>query len=78
MHEGTSQLTGLNVLGGCVGHNCRNGSDITIFPGRIIESDTVLIHSAQRDVVDRSVSYAESDHHVLRDAMKHRRVYTKD
>ncbi len=78
MHEGTLQSTGLNVLGGCVGHNCRIGAGITIYPGRTIESDTVLIRSERRSVVDRNVSYEQSDHHTLPDAKKHRRVYFRN
>jgi carbonic anhydrase/acetyltransferase-like protein (isoleucine patch superfamily) len=33
------------VLGGCVGHNCRLGAGMIIFPARTIESDVVLFAS---------------------------------
>ena len=78
MHEGKLQSTGLNVLGGCVGHNCRIGADITIYPGRTIESDTILIHSDRRSVVRKNISYEESDHHELPDSEKHTRIYFPD
>ena len=78
MHRGKLQPTGLNVLGGCVGHNCRVGADITIYPGRTIESDTILIRSDRRSVVDKNISYDESDHHSLADGSKHTRVYSLD
>lgn len=53
------------VLGGAVGHNCRIGSGMIVFPGRMIESDVVLVASPQRRVVTRDVTYEESDHHSL-------------
>ena len=33
------------VLGGCVGHNCRLGAGMIVFPARTIESDVVLFAS---------------------------------
>lgn len=63
------------VLGGAVGHNCRIGSGMVIFPGRMVESDTVLIASPQRRVISRSVTYAESDHHRVRGGEVHQRHY---
>lgn len=53
------------VLGGAIGHNCRIGSGMIVFPGRMIESDVVLVASPQRRVISRDVSYEESDHHSL-------------
>lgn len=53
------------VLGGAVGHNCRIGSGMIVFPGRMIESDVVLVASPQRRVINRDISYEESDHHSL-------------
>ncbi len=53
------------VLGGCVGHNCRIGSGIIIFPARTIESDVVLIASRDRPVIEKDITYEESDHHHL-------------
>lgn len=65
------------VLGGAVGHNCRVGSGMVVFPGRMIESDTVLIASPQRRVISRSVSYEESDHHFVRGGDVHKRFYPR-
>ncbi len=78
MHRGKLTSTGMNVLGSCVGHNCRIGADITIYPGRMIESDTVLVRSEQRSVVTRNISYEQSDHHHLANGNKHARVYSLD
>jgi len=45
--NGNDELADSNrpVLGSCVGHNCRLGSGMIIFPGRTIESDVVLVAS---------------------------------
>lgn len=61
--DGELQQVGQVVLGSAVGHNCRIGSGMIVFPGRMIESDVVLVASPQRRVVSRSVSFEESDHH---------------
>ena len=65
------------VLGGCVGHNCRLGSGMIIFPARTIESDVVLFASPERRVIDRDVYYEDSDHHYLRHADLHQRLYPR-
>lgn len=63
------------VLGGCVGHNCRIGSGLIIYPARTIESDVVLVSTSDRRVIDRDVRYDESDHHKLEKAYLHKRLY---
>lgn len=78
MHKGELQYIGRTVWGGCVGHNCRIGSDLTIYPCRTIESDTVLIRSDKRAVVAKNVSYEESDHHHLQEGHRHPRLYPRD
>ncbi|MEW6093203.1 MAG: multidrug transporter [Chloroflexota bacterium] len=77
--DGSDKLAIANrpVLGGCVGHNCRIGSGLVIFPARTIESDVVLYGSKDRRVIDRDVRYEESDHHKLKDASKHPRLYPR-
>lgn len=65
------------VLGGCVGHNCRIGSGMIIYPSRTIESDVVLFASPERRVLDRNVAFEESDHHKLRVAHLHKRLYPR-
>lgn len=71
--------TGQVVLGGCVGHNCRVGSGFVIFPGRMIESDTVLAASPTNRVISRNVSYQESLHHTMPGpiADRHQRYYPR-
>ncbi|MCJ7736233.1 MAG: hypothetical protein MUQ10_02825, partial [Anaerolineae bacterium] len=54
--------TGMPVLGGCVGHNCYVGSGMVVYPARAIESDVILFASAERRVIDRDVTYDQSDH----------------
>jgi acetyltransferase-like isoleucine patch superfamily enzyme len=77
--DGHDKLTNANrpVLGSCVGHNCRIGSGLTIFPARTIESDVVLFASKDRRIIDHDVKYEDSDHHKLRDASKHPRLYPR-
>lgn len=65
------------VLGSAVGHNCRIGSGMVVFPGRMIESDVVLVASPQRRVISRSVTYEESDHHMIRFGEVHKRFYPR-
>lgn len=65
------------VLGACVGHNCRIGSGMIMYPARTIESDVVLFASPERRVIDRNIVYEESDHHQLRQSEKHRRLYPR-
>ncbi len=65
------------VLGGCVGHNCRIGAGMVIFPARTIESDVVLFATPERHVIDRDVKYEDSDHLKLKDASKHPRLYPR-
>src|SRR5262249_45606635 len=63
---GTLEKPGQVVLGGCVGHNCRLGSGLIIYPARMIESDVVLFATPGRRVIKKNISYEESDHHELR------------
>jgi carbonic anhydrase/acetyltransferase-like protein (isoleucine patch superfamily) len=77
--DGNDRLADANrpVLGGCVGHNCRIGTGVIIFPARTIESDVVLFASEKQHVIDHDVKYEESDHHKLKDASKHPRLYPR-
>lgn len=65
------------VLGSCVGHNCRIGSGMIIYPARMIESDVVLVASPERRVIERDVNFEDSDHHRLPVAYLHRRLYPR-
>ena len=66
--DGNNELKDANrpVIGGCVGHNCRIGSGMIIYPARTIESDVVLAATKDRRVIDKNISFEESDHHGLR------------
>ncbi len=65
------------VLGGCVGHNCRIGSGMVIYPARTVESDVILFATKDRRVIDRNVTFEESDHHGSRAAHLHKRLYPR-
>jgi carbonic anhydrase/acetyltransferase-like protein (isoleucine patch superfamily) len=66
--DGKDQLRISNrpVIGSCVGHNCRIGSGMVVYPARTIESDVVLVPSRERRVIDRDVTFEDSDHHRLK------------
>jgi UDP-N-acetylglucosamine diphosphorylase / glucose-1-phosphate thymidylyltransferase / UDP-N-acetylgalactosamine diphosphorylase / glucosamine-1-phosphate N-acetyltransferase / galactosamine-1-phosphate N-acetyltransferase len=76
---GTGELQTANrpVLGGCVGHNCRIGAGMIVFPARTIESDVVLVASHERRVIDYDVYYEDSDHHQLDYKSIHPRFYPR-
>lgn len=75
---GELQDVGQSVLGSAVGHNCRVGSGLVVFPGRMIESDVVLIASPGRRVISRNVTYEESDHHFVGEgSTAHKRQYPR-
>lgn len=65
------------VLGGCVGHNCRIGAGMIIFPARTIESDVVLFASPERRIIERDMHYEDSDHHKLHFSHLHPRLYPR-
>ncbi|HEY2979706.1 MAG TPA: hypothetical protein VGJ22_00875 [Anaerolineales bacterium] len=75
--DGGAELRPSNrpVIGGCIGHNCRIGSGMIIYPARTIESDVVLVASADRRVIDRDVRFEDSDHHRMKAARMHQTPY---
>jgi carbonic anhydrase/acetyltransferase-like protein (isoleucine patch superfamily) len=77
--DGDGKLTIANrpVLGGCVGHNCRLGAGLIVFPARTIESDVVLFSSPEPKVIENNVVYEDSDHHRLKRAALHPRLYPR-
>jgi UDP-N-acetylglucosamine diphosphorylase / glucose-1-phosphate thymidylyltransferase / UDP-N-acetylgalactosamine diphosphorylase / glucosamine-1-phosphate N-acetyltransferase / galactosamine-1-phosphate N-acetyltransferase len=75
--DGKLSVTNRPVLGGCVGHNCRIGAGMIIFPARTIESDVVMFASEERRVISRDVVFEESDHHKLRFKDLHPRLYPR-
>lgn len=77
--DGNGRLNFSNrpVMGSAVGHNCRIGSGMIVYPARTIESDVVLAASKDRRVIDRDIRYEDSDHHKFRAASQHRRLYPR-
>ncbi len=63
------------VMGSAVGHNCRLGSGLIVYPSRTIESDVVLAASKERRVIDRDVHFEDSDHHHFRAGHLHQALY---
>jgi acetyltransferase-like isoleucine patch superfamily enzyme len=76
---GVLSISNRPVLGGCVGHNCRIGSGMIVYPARTIESDVVLAASRERRVIDRDIKFEDSDHHKFRPdvADRHELMYHK-
>jgi carbonic anhydrase/acetyltransferase-like protein (isoleucine patch superfamily) len=77
MHRDELKGVGLTVLGGCVGHHCRIGADLTIYPARTIESDVVLVRTDERSVIAHNVAYEDSDHLQWPDGHFHPRLYPR-
>lgn len=77
--DGVLERTGQMVLGGCVGHNCRLGSGLIIYPARMIESDVIMFSQPSRRVIKKNIRYEESDHHDLRPeiARLHKQKYPR-
>jgi UDP-N-acetylglucosamine diphosphorylase / glucose-1-phosphate thymidylyltransferase / UDP-N-acetylgalactosamine diphosphorylase / glucosamine-1-phosphate N-acetyltransferase / galactosamine-1-phosphate N-acetyltransferase len=75
--NGNLSISNRPVLGGAVGHNCRIGSGMVIYPARTIESDVVLAASNERRVIDRDITFEQSDHHKLKLAHLHQTPYHK-
>jgi carbonic anhydrase/acetyltransferase-like protein (isoleucine patch superfamily) len=65
------------VLGGAVGHNCRIGAGMIIYPARTIESDVVLAASSERRVIEKDIRYEDSDHHTMRNGHLHKHLYPR-
>jgi len=76
--NGQLKFSNRPVLGGCVGHNCRIGAGMIIYPARMIESDVVLVASEKRRVIDRDITYEDSDHHNMGRAGLHKRLYPRE
>jgi carbonic anhydrase/acetyltransferase-like protein (isoleucine patch superfamily) len=75
--DGHGELKPANrpVMGGCVGHNCRIGSGMVVYPARIIDSDVVLAATQERRVITRDVHFEESDHHRWLKGNVHQALY---
>ncbi len=75
--NGELEYSNRPVLGSCIGHNCRIGSGMIIYPARMIESDVLLLATEDRRVIRYDVHYEDSDHHRLKAAHLHRRLYPR-
>jgi carbonic anhydrase/acetyltransferase-like protein (isoleucine patch superfamily) len=75
--KGELQDIGQIVMGSAVGHNCRVGSGMVVYPGRMIESDVVLVATPERRVIMRSIDFDESDHHYIAGGELHKRFYPR-
>jgi carbonic anhydrase/acetyltransferase-like protein (isoleucine patch superfamily) len=75
--NGKLNISNRPVMGSAVGHNCRLGSGLIVYPARTIESDVVLAASKERRVIDRDVRYEDSDHHKFKSASLHQRLYPR-
>ena len=75
--DGDSKLSLSNrpVIGSAVGHNCRIGSGMIVYPARTIESDVVLAASNERRIIDKNVNFADSDHHKFKFSNLHKALY---
>jgi len=73
--NGNLSLSNRPVIGSAVGHNCRLGSGLIVYPARTIESDVVLAASRDRRVVDKNIRYEDSDHHKFKYPGLHKRMY---
>ncbi len=80
--DGAGKLSVSNrpVMGSAVGHNCRLGSGLLVYPSRMIESDVVLTAPQGARLIDHDVPFEESDHHRMKDGALHTALYhrTKD
>jgi carbonic anhydrase/acetyltransferase-like protein (isoleucine patch superfamily) len=74
--DGEVQEVGQIVLGGAVGHNCRMAAGMVVMPGRMIESDSVVL-GTQRRIIQRGITFEESDHHFIAGGELHRRFYPR-
>jgi hypothetical protein len=50
------------VMGGCVGHNCRIGSGMIVYPARMIEWMCASGFGKSR-IIDHDIHFEESNHH---------------
>jgi carbonic anhydrase/acetyltransferase-like protein (isoleucine patch superfamily) len=75
--NGKLNISNRPVMGSAIGHNCRLGSGLIVYPARTIESDVVLAASKERRVIDRDVRYEDSDHHKFKSASLHQRLYPR-
>jgi carbonic anhydrase/acetyltransferase-like protein (isoleucine patch superfamily) len=72
---GNMSVSNRPVMGSAVGHNCRLGSGLIVYPSRTIESDVVLVGTRDVRVIDHDVRFEESHHHGLKAGALHQALY---
>ena len=75
--KGNLMDANLQVLGGCVGHHCRLTSGLTIYPGRMIESDVVLQARDGQHFITNNVWFEDSAHLAYIDRIEYPRLYPR-
>jgi NDP-sugar pyrophosphorylase family protein len=75
--DGSLRQSNRPVLGGCVGHNCRIGAGMIVYPARTIESDVVIAASQERRVISKDIRFEDSDHHRMKLSHLHQTPYHK-
>ena len=55
MHRGQLVEINLPVLGSAIGHNCKIGSGFVVYPGRMIESNAVIIFDNDQNLIRKTV-----------------------
>jgi carbonic anhydrase/acetyltransferase-like protein (isoleucine patch superfamily) len=55
VHQGKLIEINLPVLGSAVGHNCKIGSGFVVYPGRMIESNAVIIFDNDKNLIRKTV-----------------------
>jgi carbonic anhydrase/acetyltransferase-like protein (isoleucine patch superfamily) len=61
MHHGRPVAINMPVLGSAVGHNCKLGSGFVVYPGRMIESNAVIIFDNERNLIRKTVQGHDLD-----------------
>lgn len=61
MHQGRATEVNLPVLGSAVGHNVKVGSGFVVYPGRMIESNAVIIFDNEKNLIRKTVTGHDLD-----------------
>jgi carbonic anhydrase/acetyltransferase-like protein (isoleucine patch superfamily) len=56
MHRGKVREINMPVLGSAVGHNVKLGSGFVVYPGRMIESNAVIIFDNEKSLIRKTVA----------------------
>ena len=62
MHNGQLEPVNMAACGCAVGHDCRIGAGFVIYPGRTVESGTILVYRGDQAVVDRNINADSAGH----------------